>query len=407
MKRLFVFGLAVMLVLGICYVPASAGGHFIKVMTRNQFLGADLTPLILAQSPGDFTAAVEAALAQIGANNFPLRARRLAAEIAFTRSDLIGLQEVYDFKLNGLNIGPPFVDHLEVTLDALKAKGLNYVVAATVVNLDITIPFAMDDNGNNVQLSVVDRDVILVREGVAFEKLGGDYTADGLCGVPIPNPIPIPSWPATLQSLPSADGCNYTIAGEIDSPTGPIAIERGFVGVDATVRGKKYRFVNTHLEQRLPDPTNPKSAILQSLQAVELVGTLQALTPPDLTLVLLGDFNSDAEDVSTGGIVPPYQIIVDAGYADIWDKNRLRFFIHPKGFTCCQPEDLANSKSLLYERVDLIFVRGPSFNSLAFVTGQVPIFPLALHPNWASDHGGVFGKLIFRRPHWRMKPKYR
>ena len=398
MKRLFVFGLAVLLVLGICYVPASAGDRYIKVMTRNQFLGADLTPLILAQTPEEFTAAAAAALAQVGANNFPLRAQRLAAEIAFTGSDLIGLQEVYDFKLNGMNMGPPFVDHLEVTLDALQAKGLNYVVAATVVNLDITIPFDMDGEGNIVQLSVVDRDVILAREGVAFEKLDGDFTTGGLCGLE----IPLPSLPFPLQSTPSADGCNYTIVGEINSPIGPIAIERGFVGVDATVRGKKYRFVNTHLEQRQPDPTNPESTILQSLQAVELAGTLQALTPPDLTLVLLGDFNSCDEDVSTDGIVPPYQIFVDAGYVDIWDKNPLRIF-NPNGFTCCQPEDLANPTSLLYERVDLIFVRGPSVKSLAFVTGQVPIFPLALPPNWASDHGGVFGKLTFIEPRWRPK----
>ena len=45
---------------------------------------------------------------------------------------------------------------------------------------------------------------------------------------------------------------------------------KGFVGVDATVRGETYRFVNTHLEGAQPDPDDPNSAIIQSLQAAEL-----------------------------------------------------------------------------------------------------------------------------------------
>jgi len=51
--------------------------------------------------------------------------------------------------------------------------------------------------------------------------------------------------------------------------------------------------------------------------------------------------------------------------------------------------------SLLNERIDIIFVRGPSFLSLALVTGRVPIFPLNEPPNWVSDHGGVFANLTF------------
>lgn len=116
--------------------------------------------------------------------------------------------------------------------------------------------------------------------------------------------------------------------------------------------------------------------------------------PTRRTLILLGDFNSSPEHVPIGSIIPPYQIIVDAGFADVWDTNPLTFF-DPDGFTCCQLADLSNTTSLLDERIDIIFVRDTSFLPLAFVTGQVPIFPLRQPPNWASDHGGVFGKLIF------------
>lgn len=132
MKRLFLIALAGLLFLGVFSAPAVAGRDIVKVMTRNQYLGADLTPLVTAGSPEDFLTAATAALQQIAANNFPLRARRLATEVALTRPDLIGLQEVYDFTVDGSNFGPPFVNHLHETLAALAAKGQNYEVAAAV-----------------------------------------------------------------------------------------------------------------------------------------------------------------------------------------------------------------------------------------------------------------------------------
>jgi endonuclease/exonuclease/phosphatase family metal-dependent hydrolase len=394
MKRLFGLVFGGLLLLTVLSASAFASGDTIKVMTRNQYIGADLTPVLLAQTPAEFAAAVAAAFAQAAANDFPLRARRLATEVALTQPDLIGLQEVFDFKLNGANIGPPFVDHLTETLDALAAKGQSYVVAATVVNLEIEIVFDIDGDQVPELVSIVDRGVILARKGVTFTKLTGHFGSGGLCGVPIPNPVPVLPFPAVLQSQPSADGCNYTIVAETNSPVGPIVSERGFVGVDATVRGKKYRFVNTHLEIRDLDPTNPSSAIFQSLQAVELVATLQATTPPDRTLILLGDFNSSPEHAPIGPITPPYDIIAGSGFTDAWDKNPLRF-LDPGGFTCCQLPDLSNTISFLNERIDIIFVRGGPFLPLAVVTGRVPIFPLTDPPNWASDHGGVFGSLTF------------
>jgi hypothetical protein len=54
----------------------------IKVMTQNQYLGADLTPIIAADSPEAFNAAVINALIAIGSNNLPARAEALAASIS-------------------------------------------------------------------------------------------------------------------------------------------------------------------------------------------------------------------------------------------------------------------------------------------------------------------------------------
>jgi endonuclease/exonuclease/phosphatase family metal-dependent hydrolase len=394
MKRQFVISLVGLLFLGIFCTPSLAGrfhrGDIVKVMTRNQYLGANLDSVIQAKSPEEFLAAATDALKTITVNNFPLRARSLAAEVALTKPDLIGLQEVFDFKLNGQNSRPPFVDHLAVTLDALAAKGQSYKVAATLNNLDIEL--LLDINGDEILelLRVLDRDVILAREGVRVTKLTGLFTDGGLCGVEIPNPATdsVPPFPDMLMSTPSEDGCNYTIVAKVDEEDlPPITIERGFVGVDATVRGKTYRFVNTHLEGADP-------AIIQHLQAFELVKTLQTTTPDDLPLILVGDFNSSPEDALVDPDVP-YQLIVDEGFADIWDTNLLKFF-DPNGLTCCQDDDLLNRTSHLDERIDLIFIRDTSLLPIAFVTGRVPIFPLNKPPNWASDHDGVFGRLIFR-----------
>jgi endonuclease/exonuclease/phosphatase family metal-dependent hydrolase len=399
MKRLFGLALAGLLFLCIFSAPAAADRHILKVQTQNLYIGADLTPLITATSGEQLLAAAEDTLTQIALNNFVLRAQRLATEIALTQPHLIGLQEVLDFTLDGEHPRPPFVDYLDTLLNALAARGQSYVVAATVVNLNITIPLDVDGDGVDDTVGVLDRDVILVREGVTFTNLTGLYTGSGLCGFPIPNPAYVAGGPLSdiLESTVSEDGCNYTIfAKVVGTPIGEIFVKRGFVGVDATVGEKNYRFVNTHLEQREPDPTNPGSAIIQFLQSVELVGTLQAITPSDdRTLILVGDFNSSPDDeVISPTIIPPYEIISEAAFADIWDTNPLALF-DPDGFTCCQDPDLGNRRSALYERIDIIFVPDSSFLSRAVVTGQVPIFPLWLPPNWSSDHGGVFARLIF------------
>ncbi len=398
------FALALALALALTLVadapPVGAAGwarsvDVIKVTTRNEYLGADLTPIIVAQTPEEFVQAATDALTQIALNDFPTRAQGIAREVKLTRPDVIGLQEAFDFTINGLNTGPPFVDMLQTTLDALEAVGLQYEVAAFVEHLDVTLP--LDLNGDEIPelIRVRDRDALLVREGLPFTRLDGDFTTGGLCGVPIPNPAPIPPFPPVFSSTVSEDGCNYTVVAGVDSPLGPIVIERGFVGIDVTVRGETFRVVNTHLEVQQPDPTDPNSAIIQSLQSVELAGTLQVTTPPGRKLIAVGDYNSSPEDLPLGPIVPPYQVMTGAGFHDVWDTNPLTLF-DPDGFTCCQDSDLANPTSLLDERIDLIFVQtAQKLLPLALVTGRVPLPGQLAPPLWAADHAGVWGKLIF------------
>ena len=66
----------------------------LKVMTRNLFLGADLTPGVQATSLQGLVTAAGVILKQVDDNNFPVRAKGLAAEITTKKPDLVGMQEV-------------------------------------------------------------------------------------------------------------------------------------------------------------------------------------------------------------------------------------------------------------------------------------------------------------------------
>jgi len=366
-----------------------AGAATFKVMTQNQYLGADLVPIFGASSTDEFNAAVVKALQTVAANIPVQRMRALAAEIAKEQPALVGLQEVYEFQCTEL-VQPPipahgcndpsikaaFSDHLQATIEALNGT---YAEKAMVVNLGVgPVPFVI--NGVPAAVTVVDRDVILARNGIDATIV--DYKAfqnQGIC------------------LKPSANGCNYSFVLEVTTLLGPISLERGFVAVDATISGKSYRLVNTHLEVQFPDPTNPLSEAYQAVQTYELLQILANTTPLDRSLVVVGDLNSspDHPDIPGLGIPTPYHQFVAAGYTDTWT---LRPGGLP-GYTCCQLEDLSNRKSVLYERDDLIFsLDVPSNVKKARVVGatvsdKTPPPGLGL---WPSDHASVTADLQFQ-----------
>jgi endonuclease/exonuclease/phosphatase family metal-dependent hydrolase len=347
--------LGILLLQGVAW---SAADEF-TVMTRNLYLGADLTPAMAARNPGDFMTAVSGILETIAMNNFSERAEALAAEIVEERPHLVGLQEVYNFTINGSNGTPPFRDHLADLLAALQAQGVEYQVAAVVNNLNLQLPFA----GNLI--GVLDRDVILARSDVATEVI--DFGSG--CNK-------------------SEAGCNYNVVATLPNPLDPtlppISIERGFVGVAAGLPdSQRVTFVNTHLEVREVGPFG----LLQALQAQELLANLGNLNGP---VILVGDFNSDPRDPVQSSIVPPYTQLVAARYADAWLEHRPG---NPNGFTCCQNEDLFNPQSALYERIDLILTSEvPRKVKVDLVGNQIPdkTYPSGL---WPSDHAGVAARL--------------
>jgi hypothetical protein len=376
---------------GLCLIVAALGlvqpvtAADIKVMTQNQYLGADLTPLFTASSAAMFNEEAVQALRQVAANRPAERIKMLALEIGLQWPALVGLQEVYLFqctdyagRIPGTGCDDPtirdaFVDHLQGTLKAL--RGI-YRARAIVTNLNLTPGIPISINGVPILVRVVDRDVILARFDVQASPVDfAEFQEYGVC------------------TKPSDQGCNYTVGLPVPTPFGvTINVERGYVGVDAMVDGKAYRFVTTHLEQKY-GPSD--ASVIQVAQATELVHTLQATTPRDRSLLVVGDMNSSPVDPFIFGYPTPYMQFLAAGYVDAWTLRPVKL----SGFTCCQLADLSNPRSALYERVDMIFsLEAPERVEHASVVGdsvleKTPPFWRGL---WPSDHGAVAAELEFR-----------
>ncbi len=382
MKRFLGFGLIVAF-LGLVQPVAAAD---IKVMTQNQYLGADLTPLFATNNEAEFNAAAVTVLQQIAASKPAERIQALAAEIAKAGPALVGLQEVDLFKCADLALAVPagqgcddpsirgaFFDHLEGTLNALNELNETYVAAAMVTNFQLTPGIPVSINGFPVLVGVEDRDVILARSGIDATHV--DFTA--FCSKP-----------------PSDQGCNYKdILPTLNTPFGPINVERGFVAVNATVDGKAYRFVNTHLEEKHQDTP---AAPVQAAQAAELILVLQNTTPLDRSLIVVGDTNSSPVDPLIFGSIPtPYMQFIAADFSDAWTPRPEKV----PGFTCCQKANLSNHNSVLNERIDMLFSLDPPAKVKqarvvgATVSDKTPPPGRGL---WPSDHGAVTGELQFQ-----------
>jgi hypothetical protein len=363
-------------------------GVTLSVMTRNQYFGGDL--LAVANSPDatSFMAAARAVLMEIAVSNFPERADALAREIAERLPHIVGLQEVYDFRLNGENTGvPPFLDQLQVTKAALAALGADYVEVARVQNLALTLPVDLDGDGApESMVSVMDRDVILARADIA-----GQVTA-----------VPF----STHCARPSADGgpgCNFWWRAVASTPLGPIALDRGFVAVDVTLGGRDFRIVNTHLEiENLS--ADPMAPFIQAAQASELKALVDALSATK-TVVLVGDINSTPvdplfPDPFAGPFVRPFRQFADG--VDLWNAPTpggpyLDTWLlrpgNPAGFTCCEA-DLAAPSFHVWERKDVVFVSHLPVSVKANLVGndESGKTPSGL---WPSDHAGVWVRFKF------------
>jgi endonuclease/exonuclease/phosphatase family metal-dependent hydrolase len=339
----------------------------VKAMTQNVFIGADIEIVLDEFNPTDplpsLIRGVTLFLQAVQDTDFLERAESLADEIQRRRPDLIGLQEVALFEL----IVPQvitYLDYKEILLAALRARNLDYEAAVTADNTTVTFPFPVDIDNDGVPDGMVqftDRDVILVRKNVTVSN-AEVATFDILRAFP---PIP----------------------GFIGKD-----VIRGYAAVDAAVRGKTYRFVVTHLENKGDNPD------IQDAQAAELIGHLKS---EEIPIILVGDFNSgpsiELPDPPEGS---PYDQLVEAGYIDAWaERTGPRARSGDPGFTCCQDKDLLNNVSELDKRIDLIWIHPHGLplgvNATLARTTVEGDDPKEKTPSglWPSDHAGVAAKM--------------
>jgi hypothetical protein len=343
----------------------------VKAMTQNIFIGADIEIILDEFDPTDpgnsLVRGVTLFLQAVQNTEFTERAEILADEIQRQRPDMIGLQEVALFELITSDSPPvsTYLDYKEILLAALRTRNLDYEAAVTADNTTVTFPFPVDINNDGFPdgagLQFTDRDVILVRKNVTVSN-AEVATFENLREFP---PIP-----------------NFNDKEVI----------RGYAAIDATVRGKTYRFVVTHLENEGDDPG------IQKAQTAELIEDLEVEALP---IVLVGDFNSGpSKEQPIPLIGSPYDQLVEAGYIDAWvERKGPRAHSGDPGFTCCQNEDLLNSVSELDKRIDLIWIRPAGIplgvNEALARTAVVGDDPKEKTPSglWPSDHAGVAAKM--------------
>jgi endonuclease/exonuclease/phosphatase family metal-dependent hydrolase len=328
-------------------------GPQVTVMTRNLYLGTGLDDLVGVSSEAELVAAVDAAWANVVANDFPARAGALAEEIAAARPDVLGLQEVTLWRDQtpgdlgthpAPNAGHVVLDQLAVLRSALSARGTPYTAVATSTNADLEVARHGTD-GDLVDVRITDRDVLLVRSDLADRSGNPDHGH-------FTDVRELPSWPRAISNV------------------------RGWASVDYSPDGgTTVRILTTHLEV-----SGPRAGRIQERQAAEAVRLVAASPHP---VIVLGDLNSPADGSATDTHARLTEVLDDA-----WASARPG----EPGSTCCQTELLDDAVGRADVRLDLVLVPQGWPVAGAARTGATP-FRSAPAPLWASDHAGLVVRL--------------
>jgi endonuclease/exonuclease/phosphatase family metal-dependent hydrolase len=347
-----------------------------RVMTRNLYLGADLTPGLQATSLNGLNDAAGEILNQVGQNKFSTRARGLASEILGKKPDLVGLQEaaLWRTDTNCHYTLTPTAKHVRYDFIKLLLKRLNrgkrrYKLVVSQNEFDFETEANTDgspDHSCDTNVRLTMRDAILVRLGQHIKlshKRKGHFK--------------------TL----------YTpkLIGAIAVP-----VTRGWVSVQVKKpHAKSFRFVDTHFEafdSQASNPTNDPqhptvgNGEVRQAQAQELTAKGGPAAGKRET-ILVGDLNSDKRTEVKPGDGLAYKWLLHVGY-------RERSAVKPNG--CCLNTALLTSPGGggkvkdFDHKVDHIMTNTPKRVKLisSSVTGRKPV-----HGFWDSDHAGLFSSL--------------
>ena len=350
----------------------AAGNSKVSVMTRNLYLGADLSPGIAAQNFSELKDAAGTILNQVDQNNYPTRAKGLAKEILQKRPALVGLQEAALWRT--APCGSPFIppqattvryDFIQLLLDRL---GPNYRLVVSQPEFDFETPANTDhspDHSCDINARLTMRDAILKRVGTdVVTRNPGKGHFDTLLQEPVSGV--------------------------------PVDVTRGWTNIDARVGGSGwFRFVNTHLEafdnqqsnhtNQNTDVGNGQVRLAQAQQLFASGGPANSQLP----VVLVGDLNSDVKTAIKPGDGKADQALLQNGFRERSTSDPL---------SCC-----LNTAVLKYpggggqvsdfdHKVDHIMTNDPHHVGLvdSAVTGLQPI-----NGFWDSDHAGLFSTLLF------------
>lgn len=322
-----------------------------RIVTYNLDEGTDYQEVLGAAlyDPALLPAAVQLTIDNVRATNPTGRMAAIAAQLAATQPDLVGLQEATQWRTSETcadSVAPEF-DLLQLLLSDLAALGQHYAAVAITREFDFT---AVTSAGSCVRAS--NRDAILARTDLA---------------------------PGQFQ-LSNIQAVNFQNVLTFNTAIGPIALLRGWASVDVFLRGQSFRFITTHLEDGTQGyPFN----LFQQLEVSEL---LAGPASTSLPVIIAADFNATANNPSNPSY-PAYQVLVTQ-FVDEW----LAANPSDAGLTCCQAPLLGNTASSLSNRIDLVF------GSSTFVTRGAQLLGATLmnignNVSWPSDHAGVFTKV--------------
>jgi endonuclease/exonuclease/phosphatase family metal-dependent hydrolase len=340
----------------------------VTVMTRNLFLGADLSPAINAPTIPEAIDGAGTVWNELQATKFAERVVPLAREIKASKADLVGLQEVALWRKQTPSDGgakpisplPGATPATEVEVDflaLLRAQlGSSYKVAVVQEEFDAELPVDADANdatgtgplassGADFDARLTMRDVILVRKGSKV-KLGKTKVGH-----------------FKTRYEPNVGGIT-------------IPVDRGWTSAEASVGKRKFRFVNTHLEA-FGDPK------IREAQAKELTkGPLKSSGQ----VILVGDLNSG--DKKDNEPEKPGDELAFAALTKFGFKN------NGARQSCCY-QNLFDPAGVFDHTVDHVLSKPGLATVKASITGKnaAERTPSGL---WPSDHGGVVSTVRLR-----------
>jgi endonuclease/exonuclease/phosphatase family metal-dependent hydrolase len=350
----------------------------VKVMSRNVYLGADLTPGVRAASLQELVNAAGVILKEVDDNKFATRAKGLAAEIQSKSPDLVGMQEVALWRTAPCTNSPipPSAtdvryDFLKLLLDAVNKGKTHYRTVISQDQFDFEVYVNTDGNestsapgcpfGSEINGRLTMRDAILARtKGVRTS---------------------------------AARSANFATLLQVKPAGIAIDVTRGWTWVNAKVPGSgKFRFVNTHLEafdNQTSNHTNQNTDVgngqVREAQAKELFAK-GGPADTKFQVILLGDLNSDEKTAIKPGDALAHTALLKAGFVD-------RATASP--FACCLNSGLLTTSgggkaSDFDHNVDHVMTDAPTRVTLvnSSVTGLQPV-----NGFWDSDHRGLFSTL--------------